>query len=170
MMGHNAALAWAAMELSGAAQDAGALGRGLETAFAPGRFQIVRAQGREFIVDGAHNGPAAEVLAATLRAHLGDRAAVLVTGMVQGHEPESFYRPLEPWLERVVVAPIDFHRAVPPAELAARLGPHARVAASVPEAISRAVEASAPGQAIVVTGSFYLAGEVLSALGAGPEG
>ncbi|HVL38675.1 MAG TPA: hypothetical protein VM328_04710, partial [Fimbriimonadaceae bacterium] len=118
-----------------------------------------------FILDGAHNAEAALALAQTLRA-ISPHKFVLLTGMVSGHEPESFYRPLLPLIAQAEVAPIDFHRAIPAGELAGRLrrlGLHTRPHESVAAAVEAA---SAEGLPVLVTGSFYLVGEVGRLIGA----
>jgi len=66
-------------------------------------------------------------------------------------------------IRTALVAPIDFFRAIPPRELAPSL---AEVLADVvpmdsqSEAIDAAIAATQPGEVILVTGSFYLVGQI----------
>ena len=49
------------------------------------------------------------------------RRIVLVTGMVAGHDPARFYEPLAHLIDTAHVAPIQFHRALPPSDVALEL-------------------------------------------------
>lgn len=159
---HNAALALAALDASQATVSIEASVEGIRLATLPGRFQRYEAGGRQWILDGAHNAPAALELRSTLDAER-IRRVTLVTGMIAGHDPEEFYRPLAECIESACFAPIDFHRALPPNEVEARSG-LTRTASfeSLEEALVAARErAEGP---ILVTGSFYLLGEALAIL------
>jgi dihydrofolate synthase/folylpolyglutamate synthase len=163
---HNMALAVAAMSLSGAMTTLGGLQRGAKDAFAPGRMQRVNALGRSWLLDGAHNREAATVLAQSLAGM--SRQVVLLTGMVQGHEPEPLYKELAPLASQAIFVPIDFHRAVPPPELlekAGRLFPSSQAFNSLDAGIQEAMKATTEEDTILVTGSFYLVGEVGRILG-----
>jgi dihydrofolate synthase/folylpolyglutamate synthase len=167
---HNMALAVAAMSLSGAMNTLGGLQRGARDAFAPGRMQRVITLERNWLLDGAHNREAASVLASTLKGET--RRIVLVTGMVQGHDLQPFYRELEPLVMEAIFAPIDFHRAVAPTELLDKVGGLFLKSSASPTldvAVQRAVETTTPNDLILVTGSFYLVGEVGRMLGIGGQ-
>lgn len=156
---HNAALAIAALEFAGAPYDPD----GCERTRLPGRYEEFRFSGRRVIVDGAHNVDSARVLAATLRSE-GIGEANFVVGMVAGHDPTSFFEPLTTMAKTIHVVPIDFPRAVAPAELAARLGGSSVIVHSaMPDGLKAAAE-EANGAPVIVTGSFYLSGEVIRAI------
>lgn len=144
--------------------------------------------GVRWILDGSHNAPAAGVLAQSLylREHPeqlgrdlvdpdGLTAAVrawmaaaprfvMLSGMLTGHDPATFFAPLGPGAARVVLAPIDFFRARPPAEVAAEVPlPSERVTAceTLAEAVALAQDkAQAAGLPLLVAGSFYLLGDL----------
>ncbi len=158
------ALAVAACEAAGVGADDDGLRRGVANAYAPGRFEQTQFCGKRWVLDGAHNGEAAEVLAETLRAELPGARFTLITGMVRGHEPTRFYTPLVPLVDRAIVVPIDFHRAFPVEELAELMKGVLIVepSTSVDDAVERACLGENP---ILVTGSFYLVGEVGRRLG-----
>lgn len=134
--------------------------RGVACAFLPGRFQRLEHDGHLFVLDGAHNGESALQLAASLHRTFAGRNFTLITGMVDGHEPDLVYRPLWEFIARTFVAPINFYRALPPIDLVSRV-PNGTPTASVDEAIDAALAHDSP---ILVTGSFYLVGDVLRAL------
>lgn len=166
MQPHNLALAVAAMSLSGATTTLGGLQRGARDAFAPGRMQRVAALDRNWLLDGAHNREAAKVLAESLA---GERSRViLLTGMVEGHDPEPLYRELAPQVHEAFFAPIDFHRAVKPTALLERVGglfPKSSAFATLDAAVHAVLDATTPNDLVLVTGSFYLVGEVGRLLG-----
>lgn len=162
VQGHNAAVAYAAMLASGAGSGPSLL-TGLQKAKAPGRFQRVSYGGTEVVLDGAHNPDAARELMHSLLALPAAEPTVVVTGMVMGHDPAHFYRELRPALESVHVVPIDFFRAAPPEEVAGAIRPLARrvtVHPKVREGLVAAVAEAGPRGRVLVTGSFYLVGEV----------
>lgn len=171
MQAQNMAIAVAAMDASGATRTLTGLQRGSRDAKIPGRMQRVRYGDREFLLDGAHNKDAAAVLAQSL-AVSGDakRKIVMVTGMVKGHDPEGLYQELKDVADSVHFAPIDFHRAVDPFELdslAGSLFTSSHAHRSLELALASAMDEAAPDDLILVTGSFYLVGEVGRLFGLG---
>jgi len=169
MQPHNMALAVAAMSFSGAMTTLGGLQRGAKDAFAPGRMQKVFKEGRMWLLDGAHNREAASTLKASLPLlGLDSHSTVLISGMVQGHAPEPFYQELDNGIDEAIFAPIDFHRAVAPIQLLNEVGhlfPKASAADTLDHAIEQAISKTASEDLILVTGSFYLVGEVGRILG-----
>jgi folylpolyglutamate synthase/dihydropteroate synthase len=75
-------------------------------------------------------------------------------------------RALVPAADLVVLTRADHPRAAEPGSLDVR-GCPAVTARSVPEALATALALARPADAVVVTGSFYDAGEALAALGYG---
>ena len=162
---HNAAVAYAALELAGAIQNIEAIQQGFRHAYIPGRFQRIPYQGKEMICDGAHNADSARVLASML-ADARVKPKVCVTGMLTGHTPEDFYGSLKGLVEEFYVTPIDFHRTMNPADLTESLrsmGFKATCFDDVKAALNAAclVEDT---EDILVCGSFYLVGEVMRLL------
>lgn len=162
-----AATAAAVLRRSGdAAISDEALRRGLETATLPGRFHIARdgADGRPALVlDVAHNGDAARVLAHALRATFGEESRfIFVVGLTRGHEPEPFLHELAPLARRVIATAPSF-RPRPAVEVAeAALSLELKVIGPVEpasHAIAEAFTSAASEEVVVVTGSFYVVGE-----------
>jgi dihydrofolate synthase / folylpolyglutamate synthase len=179
--GHNMALAVAAMDASGATRTLGGLSEGSKKASVPGRFERANYRDRTVIFDGAHNSDAAKVLLESLRMYLWSRASddvkvptrvILVSGMVAGHDAADFYRELAPEAQSIHLVPIDFHRAVPPAQIAGEirgLFHDIQVHGSPLEGLVAATEEAGKDDIILVTGSFYLVGEIGRAIGLGSE-
>lgn len=159
---HNAALAIRGMELATHGRlDPDLVRIAIEETRAPGRFEV-RAGTPNWILDGAHNAEAAAVLRDSLHQEFPDRQFTLITNMVGGHEPEPFYRQFEGLLERIIVAPIDFHRATPVTEMVAKLRsifPELEIMGT--DSAIRAIElARTQTSDVLVTGSYYLVGDI----------
>lgn len=172
MQGHNLSLAVAAMEIVGAVKDESKLKRGAALAELPGRFDLIQYHGRTFILDGAHNPQAAMHLVDTLREEWMATRMPLITGRIEGHEVKPFFDALEPVIAKPYVAKIDFHRAMDPDEVIGKAG-HALRSATAFQSTRSALEAcirdTKEGDTILVTGSFYLVGEVGNLIKAGTE-
>jgi dihydrofolate synthase/folylpolyglutamate synthase len=163
MQGHNLALAVAALESVGAVRDQSQLARGALAASLPGRFEVRKHNGRTFILDGAHNPEAAQHLVQTLEDEGMLRPMPLITGRLEGHEVRPFFEALSPVVERAFVAGIGFHRALPPMEVIEEAGntlPKAQPFANVEDALQACFKGTKEGDTVLVTGSFYLVGEV----------
>ena len=152
----------------------------------PGRFQRVGA----YLVDGAHNPPAAKALAASLAELFGDaspNALTLVFGACGDKDVESVLRELAPFASRAFAVRTNNPRSLSAEALAERMcaaGLAATPCGSVAEALRAAAEsagvpggaalsaaaAAAPLPRVLVCGSLFLVGEALVALGAAPGG
>jgi len=164
---HNMCLAIAAIDASGVVASEESLRRGALAAYVPGRFQQFEYKGRTILLDGAHNPDAAQVLSGALQRHFGLRKYVLVTNMLAGHEPREFYNILRNRVLSTHVVPVDFHRSTPVDKMVGELTP---ILADVngyeclQEGLEAAVNASSADDVVLVTGSFYLVGEVIRAI------
>ena len=167
IQGHNLALAVAAMDAAGAIKDKSKLAAGAARTTLPGRFERVACQGRTFILDGAHNPQAAETLVSLLH-EAGVRTPMpLITGRIEGHEVRPFYEALKPVVSRAYVAKIDFFRAMEPSQVIEEAGGALTAASahgSSQEALQACLSETVPGQTVLVTGSFYLVGEIGTAI------
>ncbi|HZH97693.1 MAG TPA: cyanophycin synthetase, partial [Fimbriimonadaceae bacterium] len=164
MQPENMAVAIAMMDAAGATCSGEALAHGAKLARVPGRFEIRQVRGQTVVLDGAHNSQAAEVLARSLDEEFPGKRIVLLGGMVGGHDPGDFFKPLARLCDIVLLTEIDFHRAVPPEELRhaiAEVLPRAQVVVPFTDAVELALaKASDTDGLLVVTGSFYLVGAV----------
>jgi dihydrofolate synthase / folylpolyglutamate synthase len=159
----NAALAVAA----GHALDAGgdqAVHSGLAEAVWPGRLQVIAREPR-VILDGGHN-PAAMVKAgAALRRLIGPERLVAVFAMLSERDPVELITALRTLRPDAVVftepASAQGH-AVAPEALNELYGDGAHVARPAGAALARARELAGPSGNVLVCGSLYLVGEILS--------
>ena len=136
----------------------------------PGRYQRVG----EFIVDGAHNPPAAAALAATLSEDYPGKRLPLVAGFCGDKDVEGVLRILAPHVARGFAVKTNNPRSLSPDDAASAMrgaGIAAEACPSLADALSRSREGVASAdEPTIVCGSLFLAGEALVALGAYPWG
>ena len=162
----NAALAVAAAHTLDAGGDK-AVRSGLAEAVWPGRLQVIAREPR-VILDGGHN-PAAMVKAgAALRRLIGSQRLVAVFAMLSERDPVELLAALRTLRPDAVVftepASAQGHAAKP--ELLNELyGAAAYVARPAGAALARARELAGPSGNVLVCGSLYLVGEILSLKG-----
>jgi dihydrofolate synthase/folylpolyglutamate synthase len=142
------------------------MARGLAQVRWPGRFQILRRGKATWVLDGAHNRDGIDVLVKTWQQVFPGHSPTLVVGMLQDKEWKEMLARLLPLSHRVILVPVESSRSVPPDLMlveARRMGitRAMRIAGSVEEAL-RWVQSDPH---VLVSGSLYLVGEVLSLLG-----
>ncbi len=144
---------------------------GIEQVRWPGRFQIVSRR-PHIVLDGAHDEIGASALAATLGAVFRGRRIILVLGVHLDKDAEAIAGVLCPLADRVIATASSSPRALEAAELQKVAFPHSKHTSSytpVALAIREAVSAAHPEDVVLVTGSLYVVGEAMTALGLGPE-
>lgn len=184
---HQAANAAVALTAAGVLRNAGlsldatALRHGLAATVWPGRFEVFRVAGTAgraappIIVDGAHNPPGAEVLAASLRSLVPGRRIHLVLGFLADKDADSFLGwllpPALPEVAGVFTCRPSSPRAMDPVALAGLItarAPGLPVSAedTVTSALRSALAAAGPEDVICVAGSLYQVGEARRAAAA----
>ena len=163
----NASLAVRALEVMTGNIDEIVIKKGLSGVSWPGRLELV-ADNPPVYVDGAHNPAAARSVARELMREASLQAGMtLVIGVMSDKDAEGIIKPLLPLASSVIFTRAAYGRASEPEALtsiAKSLGFENPISesASVAEAIKDAVKI---GQPVLVTGSFYSAGEAMEALG-----
>jgi dihydrofolate synthase/folylpolyglutamate synthase len=146
--------------------DAAATGRALREVRLAGRFQIV-AGPIEWILDIAHNEPAAQVLAAQLAARPLPRpggATRAVVGVLADKDAPAIAAALRGCVDHWFVCTLPGARGLPAQELAVRLGLPSgsmTLAPGVMQGCELAAAASRSGDRIVVCGSVHTVGPAL---------
>lgn len=142
-----------------------AVARALLSLHLPGRFQVVEGP-VEWILDVAHNEPAARVLAANLAERPCRGRTLVVTGILADKDAAGIARALAPVVDAWILAGIDSPRGLAAAELARRAPEwsHAQLARDVHEGMELAVQQAVPGDRIVVCGSFLTVAPALEYL------
>ncbi len=155
----NCAVALAALRATGWPITDDQLRQGLQRTQWPGRFQVV---GR-VVLDGAHNPPAAELLAANLRDRYPGTPLLLILGVLKDKDYAQMCRILAPLAARVICVPVKSERTCAPQDVAPYF-PSATVGPDVATALAQ----RRPDEVAVVTGSLFLVGEALRELGVLP--
>jgi len=144
--------------------------RGIRETRWPGRFQRIAATANspEVILDVAHNPAGAWALRSALSEYAGERPLVLVFGVMRDKAVGEIAEILFPLAEHVITTRADNPRSASPEEIreaAARTGAEVAVEPRVSTALVRARELSPADGIIVITGSIYVVGEALNAMG-----
>jgi len=159
----NAALAVAAAHVLGVEDDA-AIRQGLAATRWPGRLQVIAERPR-VILDGGHN-PAAMVKAgATLRRLIGSERLVAVFAMLSERDPVQILAALRTVHPDAVVftEPESAHgHAIAPERLSEVYGAGSEVVRPAARALERARDLAGSSGNVLVGGSLYLVGEILS--------
>ena len=140
-----------------------------------GRLAAMLAPESELWLDGGHNADGGRAIAAAL-ADLEERVSrplVLIVGMLSTKDSEGFLRNFSGLARRVIAVPIHQDKAMPAsalADIARGIGIPAMARDDVESALAVAGKLDLqPAPRILITGSLYLAGEVLAANGTPPE-
>ncbi len=146
--------------------------QGIRQTHWPGRFQVLRASaathGREMVLDVAHNPAGVWALRSSLSENFPGRELTLVFAALRDKAIQEMTEVLFPIAAQVVVTQVNNPRAATTNELlqaGSRSGALSYAEENVLAALARAREVSSPDAVIVVTGSIYLVGEVMGALG-----
>ncbi len=179
----NAGLAIAALRAAGFQLATSAYEQGLLKVDWPARMQRLTSgtlvaqapAGCELWLDGGHNPDGGRIIAAAL----GDleervsRPVVLIVGMLATKDLEGFLRNFIGIARRLIAVPIASDKSLPPetiAHAARAVGIAAEPVAGIPAAFAAIAALNLdPPPRILITGSLYLAGEVLAANGTVPN-
>ncbi len=144
--------------------------RGIRETRWPGRFQRIAAttRGPEIILDVAHNPAGAWALRSALSEYAGERPLVLVFGVMRDKAVREMAEILFPLAEHVIATRAENPRSTSPDEIrdaAARTGVEIVIEPTVAAALARASDLVERDGIAVVTGSIYVVGEALNAIG-----
>ena len=171
----NLALAIAAAEVlhnQGFPITADSIERGIGETRWPGRFQVI-AGTPEVVLDVAHNPAGAWALRSTLSTCYEDRCLIFVFGAMRDKAISEIAEILFPLAERVISTVADNPRSATPDEIrqaASRVQTKIDVCPDVSSAVARARELAGTGGIVVITGSIYIVGEAMRALGVSVDG
>lgn len=138
----------------------GCIGRGLAETHFPARFEIFSREPL-IVIDGAHNRQAAASLAQTL-CSLSNEPKIAVMGMMRDKDHTPVLSSIGGACDAILtVAVPDFPRSASAKELASaarEFCPHTEAHPDYRSAVEHAVELAGKNGAVIVCGSFYLAG------------
>jgi dihydrofolate synthase / folylpolyglutamate synthase len=135
---------------------------GIATAEWPGRLERLQTR-PDVYLDGAHNPGAARELARFLDENFAGRKVFLIFGAVRDKAVDEVTGTLFPHAQEVIFTQPATPRAVSAKQLAEMAGHHARrfvVIEDSEQALESALAKAGPEDAIFITGSLYLVGEL----------
>ena len=133
----------------------------------PGRFQIVPGA-PEVVLDVAHNPAGAWALRSTLSACYEDRRIIFVFGAMRDKAIAEIAEILFPLAERIIATSADNPRSATPEDIrsaARRTHSEIDLRPDVTSAIEHARKLAGTDGVVVITGSIYIVGEAMRALG-----
>jgi len=154
--------AWADLSAP-AAVDASAVAAALRDVRLPGRLQFIPGP-VEWVLDVAHNEPAAQVLAEELGGRRPRGRTTCVLGMLSDKDVAAVAARLDALVDHWVLCGIDEPRGLDATQLQARLGVvrgDCALCDSVTAGCQRAAQCAVAGDRVVVCGSFHTVGPAL---------
>lgn len=144
--------------------------QGIRQTHWPGRFQVIPADRDEpeYVFDVAHNPAGAWALRSALSTCYEDRPMTFVFGAMRDKAIGEMAEILFPLAERVIATRADNPRSATPEEIreaAARTATDIEDTVDVPSALARARSLADSRGIVVITGSIYIVGEAMRALG-----
>lgn len=144
------------------------LWRGLLETSWPGRFEVLREK-PYFVIDGAHNEPAAKKLVQSVSAYFSNKRIIYIMGMLKDKEYEKVAEITYPYADQIItVTPPENKRALSAMDLAAAVSayhPRVTTAGSVEEAVEMAYLLAGKEDVILCFGSLSFLGRVRDILG-----
>jgi dihydrofolate synthase / folylpolyglutamate synthase len=143
--------------------------RGIRETRWPGRFQVIAARPGwpELVLDVAHNPAGAWALRSALSERYENRPLIFVFGAMRDKAISEMTEILFPLAERVIATRPENPRAASPEEIqqaAARTGVEIEVVEDPKLAVERAQVLAGARAVVVITGSIYLVGELMSSI------
>ncbi|MGA1865400.1 MAG: bifunctional folylpolyglutamate synthase/dihydrofolate synthase [bacterium] len=151
-----------------------AVKKGLLETIWPGRIQIVSRR-PYMVLDGAHNPSAAQKMAETVRTHFSFENLILVLGILKDKDIAGICREILPLAHYIILSSPESDRAATAQELYQIIQNNGLagkqdiiIVPRLSEAIIKAKASAGEKDLILVTGSLYTIGEVMSLLGIKP--
>jgi dihydrofolate synthase/folylpolyglutamate synthase len=162
----NAAIAFAALQVSGLPISDEAIQKGFSEVKWRARFEVVR-RDPPVIFDSAHNQDSFVKLRNTLEEHFPGRKVTLIFGASEDKNIPGMFAEMKPKIKKLIVTRADHPRALEPEkimELATQAGLESEAASPVEAALERALENSEKDGSIVLSaGSMFVTAEVIKA-------
>ena len=135
---------------------------GIEASVMPARMELIKKK-PVIILDGGHNEGCANALSDYIRKHLSGKRIIMVSSMMADKDYLSYLRIVAPFADVFIATKADVPRALPSDDLCKTASEFCRVTHSVSDplkAITAAANITESDEALIVCGSFYLAGEI----------
>jgi dihydrofolate synthase/folylpolyglutamate synthase len=162
----NAAIAFAALQVSGLPISDEAIQKGFSEVKWRARFEVVR-RDPPVIFDSAHNQDSFVKLRNTLEEHFPGRKVTLIFGASEDKNIPGMFAEMKPKIKKLIVTRADHPRALEPEKImgfATQAGLESEAASPVEAALERALENSEKDGSIVLSaGSMFVTAEVMKA-------
>lgn len=139
---------------------------GLEEVIMPARLELIKKE-PIILLDGGHNEGCAEAVAAFIKKHLSGKKIVMLSSLMADKDVNSYLRLVAPLVDEFVATRAAVPRALDEKELACLAEKYCKKVKAVSnsyEASVCALESLKNADALVICGSFYLAGEIRNRL------
>lgn len=139
---------------------------GISSSVMPARMELIK-KNPALILDGGHNEGCANALAEYIRKHLEGKRIVMVSSMMADKDYMSYLRIVAPFASVFIATKADVPRALSSNELCDCAKAFCDDCYSISDplkAVNAAGNITEKGDAMIVCGSFYLAGEVRDTL------
>lgn len=136
--------------------------KGIESSVMPGRMELIKKK-PVVILDGGHNEGCAAALSTFIKKHLSGKRIVMVSSMMADKDYLSYLRAVAPFAEIFIATKADVPRALNSSELAENAREFCENCHDIPnpqKAVTAAWNIIQPEDALIICGSFYLAGEI----------
>ena len=160
----NAALAKRVIKEALAAVPEKAIEAGLAKVQWAARAQCFEMDGRKVVIDAAHNPASAGAFADVLQEDFAGQRLTLLLGMLADKNWDSIVATLAPLAGRMVCVPVNSERGLKPDQLAVAARAHC-AEVECAGSVGAGWELVRSDPLVAVTGSLYLIGEVMDALG-----
>lgn len=134
----------------------------------PGRFTLLRKE-PVFIIDGAHNRDAAQVLKESIELYFQDKKIYYIMGVFKDKEYREILKTTAPYAEAIItIETPNNDRALPAQELAAAASEyheHVEAAGSIQDAIQKSLSMAGKDDVIIAFGSLSFLGEITREMG-----
>jgi dihydrofolate synthase/folylpolyglutamate synthase len=133
---------------------------GLKTVLWPGRLEVVRQQPL-VILDGAHNGEGIRTLVQEIRGLIGPKKLTVLFAAMADKDWPLMLGELSAVAGEIVLARVSMERSADPGKMAEAVKGISKIVSDDPrQALRSLLDRAAADEAILVTGSLYLLGEV----------
>lgn len=135
---------------------------GIGSSVMPARTELIKKK-PVIILDGGHNEGCAQALADYIRKHIEGKRIIMVSSLMADKDYESYLRTVLPFAETFIATKADVPRALSSDELMKTASAYCKNCFDIAEpekAVKAAINITQPDDALIICGSFYLAGEI----------
>ncbi len=143
-----------------------AIKEGIAASVMPGRMELIKKR-PVIILDGGHNEGCAKALSDFIKKHLGGKRIIMVCSMMADKDYLSYLSIVAPFADVFISTRVDMLRALQSSELMLNASEYCKNCHDIPmplKAVTAARNIMQDDDALIVCGSFYLAGDIRDAL------